>query len=663
MESEIQTSNTPQSMKIAYSTLAAIALALVWLIWQAVVASQRIGELNDRHRLIQRLHGTISQLDDALTVSARTSVSAKVRSRPVHEREFEPALKLALHDAEALVPDVAVANAIEQVNVANASLSRFEDDALDDAEQGRQDEAKAMLLSDKYVLLKRVYADRTTELDVLLREALNVAVIQERGKAKLAAMIVLIVLPLLCLFAILAAKTVHSRSSSRISRDEREPSLQAAGPREDVPKQSVELLRQATLLLQTTEQLRASEDRFRGTFESPSVGMALVTPEGRWLEINQALCDIVVYTEAELRAMSYQTITHPDDLPKDLEFTRRLLAGEQRNFLWEKRYLHKSGRVVEIQLSVSLIRDASGQPLTFLAVIQDFTARNEAEREHDRFFSHSQTPMCVYGYDGLFKDFNPALQATFGYTREELLPVPFFDLVHPDDRKRTEEESRQTIAGVTCRRGEIRCRCKDGSYKWLSWDVVPCEVRQAFYAIGHDVTDRHLAEEALSESKEHITMLMNSTAEGIFGIDQQGNCTFANAACLRLFGFEHAVDLLGKNMHEQTHHSYADGTSMPKDACRILRALHEGLEAHVTDDVLWKRDGTSFPAEFWAYPIRKNGQIIGCAVSFLDITQRNKLREELDRFFIHTPNPIVIAGFDGYVKRVNPAVIAIGRLV
>lgn len=108
-------------------------------------------------------------------------------------------------------------------------------------------------------------------------------------------------------------------------------------------------------------------------------GMTLVSPEGRFLQVNRSLCEIVGYSEAKLLATDFQSITHPDDLDVALNYIRQLLAGEIRTYQMEKRFIHKYGQIVWIWLSVSLVRDRRGQPLYFLAQIQDISDRKQLE--------------------------------------------------------------------------------------------------------------------------------------------------------------------------------------------------------------------------------------------------------------------------------------------
>ena len=126
-------------------------------------------------------------------------------------------------------------------------------------------------------------------------------------------------------------------------------------------------------------QLRESESRFHGAFDYAAIGMAIVSPEGRWLQVNLSLCQMLGYSESELLATSSHEITHPDDLEKDLRYVRQMLAGKISYYHLEKRYLHRRGNIIWIMLSVSLVRDSHGNPINFVAQIQDISDRKRAE--------------------------------------------------------------------------------------------------------------------------------------------------------------------------------------------------------------------------------------------------------------------------------------------
>lgn len=138
--------------------------------------------------------------------------------------------------------------------------------------------------------------------------------------------------------------------------------------------------------------LRESEERFRGAFEFAAIGMALVSPEGRWLRVNRSLCRILGYAADELLASDFQSITYEDDLGTDVDYVRRMLDGSLSHYDMEKRYRHKDGHLVWALLSVSLVRDTSDQSMYFVSQIQDISERKRLEhalreatdREHQR---------------------------------------------------------------------------------------------------------------------------------------------------------------------------------------------------------------------------------------------------------------------------------------
>ena len=133
---------------------------------------------------------------------------------------------------------------------------------------------------------------------------------------------------------------------------------------------------------------------------------------------------------------------------------------------------------------------------------------------------------------------------------------------------------------------------------------------------------RHHAIDKLRESEDKLRLLLDSTAEAIYGIDLEHRCRFCNPACLRVLGYERIDEVLGKNMHDLMHHSRADGTLYPVEDCRIHRVTQTGEGVHVDDELMSRTDGTSFPVEYWSYPQRKGQELVGAVVAFLDITER-----------------------------------------
>lgn len=142
---------------------------------------------------------------------------------------------------------------------------------------------------------------------------------------------------------------------------------------------------------------------------------------------------------------------------------------------------------------------------------------------------------------------------------------------------------------------------------------------------------------ALKEKQKSLELLLDSTAEGIYGLDTEGNCTFCNASCVRMLGYKNKNELIGKNMHLQIHHSHKDGSPMPIEECKIFQAFMTGKGTHVEDEVLWRMDGTSFEVEYFSYPQYKEGEVVGAVVTFWDITKRKKAERKIKYLSFHDP--------------------------
>ena len=119
-----------------------------------------------------------------------------------------------------------------------------------------------------------------------------------------------------------------------------------------------------------------------------------------------------------------------------------------------------------------------------------------------------------------------------------------------------------------------------------------------------------------------LNCLLNSTAEGIWAIDLDGNIIFVNDAGMRLFGYTCRSQMLGKNSHQLVHHKRADGSPYPREDCPIFKAFQAGTSARLEDEVLWRADGSSFHADYTASPLLKDGKIVGTVTTFVDNTER-----------------------------------------
>ncbi len=270
-----------------------------------------------------------------------------------------------------------------------------------------------------------------------------------------------------------------------------------------------------TAQLEAERRLRDSESRFRRTFELAGSGIAHIGMDRRFIRVNKRLCDILGYREAELLGLTGRQISHPDDL--DIINAQRpaLYAGEIEAVRVDKRYLRKDGSVVWVKFTMTLERDAAGQPLYEIGVYDDITAQRDAEervRESEaRFrqtFELAASGIC-HVIDGRFVRVNRSLCEILGYSEKELLGKTVKELSHPEDRDLSD------AGRARIRRGEIetvrlekRYVRKDGAVVWckiaiaLARDVFG--VPQYEIAIFDDITDRKKAEAALRVAHEEL---------------------------------------------------------------------------------------------------------------------------------------------------------------
>jgi PAS domain S-box-containing protein len=173
----------------------------------------------------------------------------------------------------------------------------------------------------------------------------------------------------------------------------------------------------------------------------------------------------------------------------------------------------------------------------------------------------------------------------------------------------------------------------DPEHRYSSREVTLLEglAREAALAINTArlKEQRRQAEEAEAEREKQVRLLLDSTAEAIYGVDLEGICTFVNPACVQMLGYEAEEDLLGKNMHDLIHHTLPDGKPYAKEDCLVRHATLAGESSHVDNEVHWRADGSSFPVEYWSHPIHRNNESIGTVVTFFDISERKKAEAKL----------------------------------
>ncbi|HEX9711277.1 MAG TPA: PAS domain S-box protein [Actinomycetota bacterium] len=246
--------------------------------------------------------------------------------------------------------------------------------------------------------------------------------------------------------------------------------------------------------------------------------------------------------------------------------------------------------------------------------------------DYDRFFAMSLDLLCIAGFDGYFKEVNPSWERILGWTSEELTGRPFIEFVHPDDQQATIAEAQRLGGGALTISFENRYRCRDGSYRWLVWTANGSTDDQQIFAVARDVTEHKDVAHRLERITAEYRALLDSAAEAMWGVDREGKTLFVNRATTELLGWE-TDELIGRVMHDVVHHTRPDGSPYPSAECPVAAVALNGESVHVDIEILWRKDGTSFPAEYRATPFVVDGEVVGAVVTSTDISDRMQAAE------------------------------------
>ena len=264
-------------------------------------------------------------------------------------------------------------------------------------------------------------------------------------------------------------------------------------------------------------ELRRSEERFRATFEHAAVGIAHVSPDGRWLAVNEGLCQVVGYTREELLERTFQSMTHPADLAKDAGLTERLLHNEIESYSLEKRFRHKLGHDVWAHVTASLVRHSGGAPDYIITVVKDITERVHALQRlrHAEARLRSAVQVAALGYwewDPVTGTavFSPEYHHLMGFD-DEPLPNRFEEWesrLHPEDRQRVGHALSRFLASDAAElHVGFRLLHRDGNYRWIAARAVPLKDDNGDATriiVTHlDVTDAKVAQQRIRDAALH----------------------------------------------------------------------------------------------------------------------------------------------------------------
>ncbi len=378
--------------------------------------------------------------------------------------------------------------------------------------------------------------------------------------------------------------------------------------------------------------LRESQVRFSSALKDAAIGMALVGTDGQWLQVNPALCALVGYTEHELLATTFQAITHPDDLDADLAFVRQMLAGEIPAYHMEKRYFHKQGHIVWILLSVSLVRDPFGQPLYFIAQIQDITTRKrsesalrESEQRFKAFMDHSPAVAFMKDAQGRYVYVNKRLEHRFERAAVEWLGKTDYELWSPETAQQFCKHDKEALAAqAVIERIETTPDQTLGVREWtvFKFPVEDASGNRYLGGVAVDITERRQAEKALYESEARFRAILENSPNMVFLKDTNGRYLLVNRQFERTFHVT-CAEISGKTDDEIFPAAQA-AAFQEND-----RKVFEAGVAMPFEEVALHDDGPHTSIVF-KFPLHTtDGALYGIGGITADITERKRVEDEL----------------------------------
>ncbi len=436
--------------------------------------------------------------------------------------------------------------------------------------------------------------------------------------------------------------------SDRVPRDlssEQKTSLQALS-RQVVAL--LELRRSGMELRQTVAQLKRAQEAldWKAAFLEAQVnssldGILVVDERGKKILQNKRTSDllripqhIVDGEEGEKQLLWVMgTVKNPAQFIEKVSYIRSNLDEISRDEIE-----FEDGRVLDRYSAPVVGKDGKyyGRIWTF----RDITERGRAERlvrqsaeRYRSLFDNARDAIFTISADGTFTSLNAAVEPLGKISRADWIGRPFAPMVHPDDLPLAMEMFKRTLEGEQTPVHELRGNPSLNEPAVMEMTLVAQTDESGkiigILGIGRDITERKKTEQALHRLRDQHESILRSVAEGVHGLGLDGRIIFENPASAAMLGHE-ISDLIGRPAHGTMHHSRPDGTPYPQNQCPIYATLKDGVVRHVTDEVFWRKDNTSFPVEYTSAPLSdEHGGIIGVTVVFSDVTARRRLEAQV----------------------------------
>lgn|GEM_PF-1584366 len=392
-------------------------------------------------------------------------------------------------------------------------------------------------------------------------------------------------------------------------------------------------------------EIYAGERKVKAMSQAVEDAFVMIDAQGKVTFWNPAAERLFGYDESEAMGRDFHAMCAPDEYRNKITTGLKRFAqtgeGSVLGVTTEITALNRKGDRFPAEVTLSSFQ--LDDEWFAVGTVRDISERKLAEAQLHESQSRLDTALTASN-TGLWdwrplacEDYhNDQWYAQLGYTRSDFPKDAniLMELMHPDDAVSFEENMEAYLSsGQDNYRQEFRMKAKDKSWKWIL-SVGKVTERdelgrvERLTGVHLDVTESKMAEKTIRDSEERSRMILESAGEGIFGIDAKGQMSFVNPAASEMLGFP-VEELLGENVHDLIHHHRPDGSDYPVEECPMYASRTEGTVTHVENEVLWRKDGSSFPVEYASTPIFKQGQVVGTVVTFRDISERLKAELEL----------------------------------